>query len=426
MKVVILAAGQGTRLQPLTDDKPKCMVCINNKSILLRQLEVMKECGIKEEDIFIVAGYKYDVIEEYIKNTKVNLIINEEFKNTNMVYSLMCLENLFQFEKEIIVSYGDIIYNSNILKKIIISKESISIVADNGWYNYWLERNENPLDDAETFIMDENKNLIEIGKKTGSIDKIQSQYIGLLKFKNDGLNAILNICKKLRKLSFIDRKTVGSYKSYNEMYMTDMLQELIDEGKKIKVIEINRGWFEIDSIKDLKIAEESIDLKRGTVYWITGLSGAGKTTIGKRLYKKIKEVKENIIFLDGDELRVVFNNFDYSYSGRKDLSKKYSNLCNMIAEQGIDVIICTISMFDYIRRWNRENIINYKEIYIKVPICELKKRNQKELYKNNRHNNVVGVDIEFEEPKESDLVIENNGDYTPEEIVEYIYKKIEI
>ena len=117
----------------------------------------------------------------------------------------------------------------------------------------------------------------------------------------------------------------------------------------------------------------------GAVYWVTGLAGAGKTTIGKLLYESIKANKDNVILLDGDELRELYESDDYSYDGRKKLATKYSKLCKMISEQGIDVICCTIAMFDECRKWNRDNILNYKEIYLKVSIEELIKRDIKRI-----------------------------------------------
>lgn len=119
---------------------------------------------------------------------------------------------------------------------------------------------------------------------------------------------------------------------------------------------------------------------KGIVYWITGLSGAGKTTLGSLLYHDLKETGEKVVILDGDELREITNNKDYSYEGRRQVAKQYSRICKMLSNQGIDVIICTISMYDEVREWNRRNIENYCEIYIEVPIDELIRRDQKQLY----------------------------------------------
>lgn len=163
----------------------------------------------------------------------------------------------------------------------------------------------------------------------------------------------------------------------------------------------------------------------GTVYWITGLSGAGKTTIGKLFYEQMKERYPNTVFLDGDTLRGVFGDcFGYSQDDRRKCAMCYSRLCAMLEKQGINVICCTISMFDSVREWNRKNIDHYKEIYVKVSMETLLARDQKGLYSGHtkeKQKEVAGIHVDIEEPKCPDLVLENNGKATPEEQVERIW-----
>lgn len=162
----------------------------------------------------------------------------------------------------------------------------------------------------------------------------------------------------------------------------------------------------------------------GTVYWITGLAGAGKTTIGKLLYKKIKEIKENVVLLDGDMLREVFgNDLGFTIEERKISATRNSKICQMLALQGIDVICCTISMFEDIRKWNRKNNKNYVEIYLKVPMDILRIRNQKNLY-SRVEQDLVGLGIEMEEPVNPDMTIINDGALNPDEILCWIWKGI--
>lgn len=158
-----------------------------------------------------------------------------------------------------------------------------------------------------------------------------------------------------------------------------------------------------------------------TVYWITGLSGAGKTTIGKLLYEKVKERYPNTVFLDGDILRKVFgDDLGYSKEDRRKCAMRYSRLCAMLQEQGMNVICCTISMFDSVRDWNRRNIRDYIEIYIEVPMEILEKRNQKNLYRDVKQGiaeNVVGMDLELELPATPNIKLCNDGTRSPEEQV---------
>lgn len=163
----------------------------------------------------------------------------------------------------------------------------------------------------------------------------------------------------------------------------------------------------------------------GTVYWITGLSGAGKTTIGKLFYEKLKEMQPNTIFLDGDTLRLVFgDDLGYTREDREKCAMRYSKLCALLEQQGMNVICCTISMFDSVRNWNRKNISNYQEIYIKVSMDTLCKRDQKGLYSGSlrgEQEDVVGIHLDVEEPKKPDLVLQNDGHKTPWEQVQEIW-----
>ena len=167
----------------------------------------------------------------------------------------------------------------------------------------------------------------------------------------------------------------------------------------------------------------------GTTYWITGLSGAGKTTVGKCLYEYISKNKDNIILLDGDILREVYQDHNYDDEGRIKLTYRNGRLCRMLNEQGIDVIICCIAMYDECRAWNRDNITNYKEIYLNVPIEELINRDQKSLYSRalkNEVDNVMGINMDYEAPKNPDIEINNSGENTPQKTLERIIRKLGI
>ena len=166
-------------------------------------------------------------------------------------------------------------------------------------------------------------------------------------------------------------------------------------------------------------------MQDGVVFWLTGLSGAGKTTVGKLLYERLKKEKSNVIFLDGDTLREVFgNDLGYSLEERRKSAMRNARLCKMLSDQGQIVICCTISMFDAVRNWNREHIDNYKEIYLQVPMPVLKARNQKGLYTDDSPSDVVGFGVNMEEPKNPDILIVNDGTFPPEYIAKEIIKKI--
>lgn len=157
--------------------------------------------------------------------------------------------------------------------------------------------------------------------------------------------------------------------------------------------------------------------KQNRVYWLTGLSGAGKTTIGRLWRDELRRAGETVIFLDGDEMRSVFGvGLGFSGSDRRKLAESYGRLCALLSGQGVTVVCCTISMFHSVRAWNRANIPGYYEVYIKASMDTLRRRDQKGLYSQNA-DNVAGVGLQVELPEAPDLVLDNNGDKTPEQQV---------
>ncbi|WP_037353022.1 adenylyl-sulfate kinase [Selenomonas sp. FC4001] len=153
--------------------------------------------------------------------------------------------------------------------------------------------------------------------------------------------------------------------------------------------------------------------KHGRVYWITGLSGSGKTTIGNALYYELKKTHDNVIILDGDLLKLfVGEKVGYAKDDRFKRAKKYSKLCKILADQGLWVIICTVAMFDEVRSWNRDNITGYIEIFLDVPMDVLVRRDKKGLYSKldvTSKDYVVGINDNVEWPKQPDIVINNDG-----------------
>ncbi len=169
---------------------------------------------------------------------------------------------------------------------------------------------------------------------------------------------------------------------------------------------------------------QNLSTEPGTVYWITGLSGAGKTTIGTLLYEKVKSQKDNVVFLDGDALRnAIAADLGYTKDDRHESAQRNIRLCKLLADQGFDVVCCTICMFEDIRKWSRENNKNYQEIYIKAPLDVLKQRNQKGLYKSNA-DELVGFGIGMEEPMNPDCVLLNDGRKSPQEMLGELLEKI--
>jgi len=161
-------------------------------------------------------------------------------------------------------------------------------------------------------------------------------------------------------------------------------------------------------------------MKLGQVVWITGLSGAGKSTLAVALTQRLRDSGVASVLLDGDELREIFgsvapNVHNHGREGRLNLAMQYAQLCRLIAQQGLTVVIATISLFHEVHNWNRINLPGYFEIYLKVPIEELRRRDPKGIYRrfdSGELTHVAGLDLSIDEPKSADWVVDFEIKYT--------------
>jgi len=243
-RVLILAAGQGIRLRPLTNDKPKCLVQLLGRSLLARQVATLRKAKI--DHIHIATGYRSDQIEALGFETSYN----PRYAETNMVETLFSatdyIKQSAELGEDLIIAYGDIVYQDENLAKLLACDDEIALMIDVKWEDLWRLRLDNPLDDAETLIMDANGFVKELGKKPDNYEQIQGQYTGLIKLRNDKINDVIDFYQQL------DRSANYDSKDFDNMYMTSFLQLLIDAGWKAKAAVVNGGWLEIDSADDLE------------------------------------------------------------------------------------------------------------------------------------------------------------------------------
>ena len=138
------------------------------------------------------------------------------------------------------------------------------------------------------------------------------------------------------------------------------------------------------------------------VLWLIGMSGSGKTELGRYIYNKLKPENKNLLFLDGDILREITNNdLGHTIEDRKKNADRITRLCKYMDSQGINVIFAVLSLFHESQEWNRKNIPNYREVYIESDLEDLIKRDPKGIYKKalkGEVKNVVGIDIDFPPP----------------------------
>ena len=238
MKILILAAGKGTRLKELTRDNPKCLVKLDGKSIIHYQLDIFKNFNV--EDIVLIAGYKSEKLEFLSKK----IILNKKYDITNMLYSLFCA--IDEIKGDVLISYGDSVFDNSIIEKMINCDSDISVASDANWRNYWDSRYINPLTDLETYKTNKEGYITNIGEKPESYSQIDGQYIGLIKLTSIGSE----IFKK--ELIHFHKEGLINKKSFNDAFLTDFVQALILRGYKIKSQEIFGNYIEIDTIDDIE------------------------------------------------------------------------------------------------------------------------------------------------------------------------------
>lgn len=233
MKAVILAAGRGSRMKGLTEAQPKCLLQIDGKALLELQIESLLTAGIAQ--IGIVVGYK----KELLSGRGLTEFHNARWQETNMVSSLECADSWLS-SGPCIVSYSDIFYQPSAVRNLINSAALLAVTYDKNWRQLWEKRFGDPLLDAETFKLNANSEVIEIGQKPSSVEEIQGQYMGLLRFTPESWAEVKRIRSHL------------SGQQCDSMHMTGTLQLVISAGNcAISAIEYCDQWGEVDCENDL-------------------------------------------------------------------------------------------------------------------------------------------------------------------------------
>tara|TARA_B100000787_G_scaffold164899_1_gene148147 strand:- start:217 stop:1338 length:1122 start_codon:yes stop_codon:yes gene_type:complete len=243
-KTLIVAAGLGSRLKGLTENSPKCMLDFGGKTLLERQLSSYRKCGI--EDFSLVRGYKKNKIN--YKNIKY--FDNNDYKDNNILNSIFYAEEVIN--DTIIISYSDILFEPFIVQRTLDSDHDISVVVDIDWKDYYIDRKEHPLSEAENVIFNSNNEVVKIGKIATKKEEVHGEFIGMIKLNPRGCKIFKENFHRVKK--FFWNKPFQRAKTFQKAYLTDMIQELVDIGVKVHCVVIKRGWKEIDTVEDYKKA----------------------------------------------------------------------------------------------------------------------------------------------------------------------------
>lgn len=242
IKAIIVAAGHDKRIEPLNEDIPKCLLDVKGKTILERQIENIRSCGIN--DIIIIKGYK----QELIDIPDVKYYINPDFENNGIVTSLFFAEK--EMNTDFIFLYSDIIFDKRLLEKLLKNNADVCLVADLDWKKRYDERVKLSTGEVE-LIEVRNDYITKIGKNINP-KKGHGEFIGLAMFSKKGAETLKKCYKN--SLKRYKNKRFHESPSIIKAYFTDMIQEIIDNDFQVHHLDVYGDWIEIDTFEDYRKA----------------------------------------------------------------------------------------------------------------------------------------------------------------------------
>ena len=244
MKAIVIAAGQGTRLRPYTDDRPKCMVEVGGKPILHHQLDAFAANGIKD---VVVIG-----LQAWNHSPSATLISNAEYMTNNILMSLFSASE--ELVGDVLVTYGDIVYTADTVERLLSSPTAGSLIIDVDWAKTYEGRTDHPLDQAELAEVTPGGVVTRVGKSIGP-EYAYGEFIGLAQFKAPLLARLWALY--LRALARGDEQPYIHAPTFRKAYLTDLVNDAINAGESFSAIPIAGGWREIDTVQDLERAQAS-------------------------------------------------------------------------------------------------------------------------------------------------------------------------
>ena len=243
MNAIILAAGMGIRLLPDTENIPKGMIKLFDKSIIEMQIDIFKKCGI--DDISIVTGY----LAEKINFQPINYFKNENFSTTAGNESLYCAK---QKLNDTIICYADLIFDISIIKKMIDFNGDVGIAVESDWKSRYVDRTLHPISEADNVSFDESGKIIELRKNIQKPNSNIGEFLGVMRLSSKGSNLFL---KRFSELKQSHAGTFHNSPSLKQSILPDMIQELIDLGINVEPVMISEKWCEVDTLQDLDFAK---------------------------------------------------------------------------------------------------------------------------------------------------------------------------
>lgn len=244
LKAIIIAAGKGSRMEHITHGIPKCMLRVGKKTLLQRAVDIFRECGI--QDITVIVGYK----KEKVDIPGIEKVENTDFENNNILGSLMYAKH--KMDSPVITCYSDIIFDRSVVERLIASPDDISVIVDTEWKRSYEGRTLHPVEEAEKVICEDGK-VIRIAKAV-TPEEAHGEFIGMAKFSQKGVDILKSVYGSAKEK--YGNGPFHTAKSFQKAYLTDMLQEIINNGHTVVPVRIQGDWMEMDTPQDLERAKK--------------------------------------------------------------------------------------------------------------------------------------------------------------------------
>lgn len=256
MKVLILAAGRGSRLGAVAGNLPKCLTPLLGRSLIDWQSATLAHEGL--HDLHVVRGFAADKLTI----PDATNWLNPEWSETNMVYSMFCARPLLETADELLVTYGDIVYESKVLQAVRRAEGDVVVAVNRSWLPLWRERMDDPTGDVESLRLSADGRIVAIGDKVTDLSEVEGQYMGLLKFNRRGLDALIAVHDAAS-----ESPPWAMGRSLRKCYMTDMIRGLIQADIPVMPATVDGGWLEVDTPDDLAAYGRLAETGRLDQFW---------------------------------------------------------------------------------------------------------------------------------------------------------------
>ncbi len=248
LRAIIVAAGRNDRLLPLIAQKPVGLLNVGNRTIIGRELEILRDSGISR--IAVVRGYQ----GSKINYPEITYYDNQDYEKTGMLRSLFSARS--EMADGFVFCYSDIVYSKNVLRKLLDEPSDIALVVDTDWEDQHRQRSRHPISEAELIAV-EGGLVTWISRNVTDVDHVHGEFVGLAKFTRRGAEILKSSYEQAA--SRYGRGQFHGALSLESAYFADMIQEIILQGYPVRHIDIQGGWAEIDTVEDLDRVNRDIE-----------------------------------------------------------------------------------------------------------------------------------------------------------------------